>query len=50
MAGDYLHKGLKDQSPSSSDASTKLPTGPSVNEPTRTNPAPTQPTLGPRAA
>lgn len=50
MASEYMHKGMKDQCPSSSDASTKLPIGPSVNEPTRTNPAPTQPTLGPRSA
>lgn len=49
MAGDY-NKGMKNNSPEASDASTKLPKGPSVNEPTRTNPAPTQPTLGPRCA
>ncbi len=49
MAQDY-NSGMKNQSPSSSDASTKLPKGPSVNEPTRTSPASTPPTLGPRCA
>lgn len=51
MAKIGLHDGLKNQSPSASDASTKLPTGPSVNQDaTRSAPAPTQPTLGPRCA
>lgn len=45
-----LNKGMKDQSPSATDASTKLPKGPSVNEPTRTGTAANQPTLGPRCA
>jgi hypothetical protein len=45
-----LHEGLKNESPSSTDASTKLPKSPSVNEPTRTSTAPTPPTLGPRCA
>lgn len=48
-AGDIL-KGLTNDSPSSSDASTKLPAGPSVNAPTRTEAATTPPTLGPRCA
>ena len=50
MAKLGLHDGLKNQAASATDASTKLPKGPSVNEPTRTAPAPTQPTLGPRTA
>gem|GEM_PF-6786242 len=51
MAKLGLHDGLKNQSPSAEDASTKLPKGPSVNQDaTRTGPAPTQPTLGPRCA
>lgn len=37
-------------SPESSDKSTQLPKGPSVNEPTRTSAAETPPTLGPRCA
>ena len=46
-----LLKGLTNDSPSASDASTKLPKGPSVNEDAvRTGTAPTQPTLGPRCA
>lgn len=45
-----LHEGLTNKSASSSDASTKLPKGPSVNEPTRTGTAPSPPTLGPRCA
>lgn len=48
-SGDIL-KGLSNDSPSSSDASTKLPTGPSVNTPTRTETAPSPGTLGPRCA
>lgn len=45
------HEGMKNQSPSASDASTKLPTGPSVNkDATRTATVPNQPTLGPRCA
>jgi hypothetical protein len=47
--GDIL-KGLTNDNPSSSDASTKLPTGPSVNVPTRTEVASSPPTLGPRCA
>lgn len=44
-------EGLTNKSPSASDASTKLPKGPSVNQDaTRSAPAPTQPTLGPRCA
>jgi hypothetical protein len=36
---------------SASDASTKLPKGPSVNnDTTRSSPAPSPPTLGPRCA
>ena len=47
---DY-EKGMKNHSPSASDASTKLPKGPSVNQDaTRSATAPTQPTLGPRCA
>lgn len=48
-AGDIL-KGLTNDSPSSSDASTKLPKGPSVNTDTRTSPAASPGTLGPRCA
>jgi hypothetical protein len=50
MAKLGLHDGLKDQSASATDKSTTLPKGPSVNEPTRTAPAATPPTLGPRCA
>lgn len=46
---DFMKTG-KDNSPSSSDKSTELPKGPSVNEPTRTTAAETPPTLGPRCA
>jgi hypothetical protein len=49
MAQDFMKTG-KDNSPSSSDKSTELPKGPSVNEPTRTSAAETPPTLGPRNA
>lgn len=45
-----LHSGMKDQSASSTDKSTELPKGPSVDEPTRTTAAETPPTLGPRCA
>jgi hypothetical protein len=46
-----LHEGLKNHSPSSEDASTRLPKGPSVSQDaTRTKPATTPPTLGPRTA
>ena len=48
-SGDIL-KGLTNDNPSSSDASTKLPSGPSVNQPTRTAPASSPGTLGPRCA
>jgi len=48
-AGDIL-KGLTNDNPSSSDASTKLPKSPSVNTPTRTEPASSPDTLGPRCA
>lgn len=50
MEGNIL-KGLTDKNPSSSDKSTQLPKGPSVNQDaTRSATAPTQPTLGPRCA
>lgn len=46
-----LHEGLSNKAPSASDKSTQLPKGPSVNQDaTRSAPAPTQPTLGPRSA
>ncbi len=46
-----LLKGLSNSSPSSSDKSTQLPKGPSVNQDaTRSATAPNQPTLGPRCA
>lgn len=47
---DKFNEGMKDQSASSTDKSTQLPKGPSVNEPTRTSAAETPPTLGPRCA
>ncbi len=51
MAKIGLHDGLKNQSPSASDASTKLPKGPSVNsDATRSGVAATPKTLGPRTA
>ena len=44
-------KGLTNKSPSATDASTKLPKGPSVNsESTRSSVAPSPGTLGPRSA
>lgn len=49
MAQDFMKTG-PDRSPSSTDKSTELPKGPSVNEPTRTSAAETPPTLGPRCA
>lgn len=50
MAKD-LNAGMKTSSPSASDASTKLPKGPSVNQDaTRSATVPNQPTLGPRCA
>lgn len=49
MAQDY-NAGMKNNSPEACDASTKLPKGPSVNEPTRSSTAPSPPTLGPRTA
>lgn len=48
-AGDIL-KGLTNDNPSSCDASTKLPKGPSVNAPTRTEVGASPGTLGPRCA
>ena len=42
-----LHRGMKDQSASSTDKSTTLPKGPSVNEGTRDSVAPTPGTVGP---
>jgi hypothetical protein len=45
-----LHDGLSLSCPESSDASTKLPGGPSVNVETRTTAAPSPSTLGPRSA
>lgn len=45
-----LHDGLSESAPEPTDASTVLPKGPSVNEPTRTSAAETPPTLGPRCA
>jgi hypothetical protein len=47
--GDIL-KGLTNDSASSNDASTKLPKSPSVNTETRTSPASSPGTLGPRCA
>jgi hypothetical protein len=49
MAEDFMKTG-PNRSPEASDKSTQLPKGPSVNEPTRTSPAATPPTLGPRCA
>lgn len=46
-----IHEGLTNKSPSSSDKSTQLPKGPSVNQDaTRTSTASTPATLGPRTA
>jgi hypothetical protein len=45
-----LHSGMKDKACEPTDKSTTLPKGPSVNEGTRTDVAPTPPTLGPRSA
>lgn len=46
-----MHEGMKNHSPSSSDKSTMLPKGPSVNEgATRDGVAKTPKTLGPRNA
>lgn len=45
-----LHSGMKDRAASSTDKSTILPKGPSVDEGTRTSAAETPPTLGPRNA
>jgi hypothetical protein len=51
MASKSLMEGLKNHSPSAEDASTRLPKGPSVNaDATRSKPATTPPTLGPRTA
>ena len=50
MAKD-MNAGMKNQSPSATDASTKLPKGPSVNQDAvRTGTAANQQTLGPRCA
>lgn len=49
MANNML-EGLKDKSPPAVDASQKLPSGSVDSDTTRKEPAPTQPTLGPRCA
>ena len=49
VSGNIL-EGLTDDSPSAEDVSTKLPTSPSVNTPTRTETAPDLPAPGERTA